>query len=79
MPRWLGGWINLFVRDTEHSRILQQVEKDSEVLNLMLMKNEAASKLLRDIVYELQMHPGWDASSAGREKNGRDCQQTNLP
>lgn len=56
-----------FVRDEHRNRERSHIEKDAEVLNLMIGNNEAAADALRSIVFEMQSHPKWDESIAGRQ------------
>jgi cytochrome P450 len=56
-----------FVRDIEREREKTHVEKNSEALEWMLGGNEAATDLMRKIVFELQSHPRWDERKQDRK------------
>jgi hypothetical protein len=56
-----------FARDGARESQKLQVEKDAEVLNLLIGNNEAAADALRRLVFEMQTHLAWDESKAGRK------------
>ncbi|MHC2241111.1 hypothetical protein [Bradyrhizobium elkanii] len=49
-----------FGRDAEKQTMESQVEKDAQILNLMLAKNDASADVFRKLLHEMQLRPGWD-------------------
>jgi hypothetical protein len=61
-----------FTREANRESEKLQVEKDAEVLNLLVGRNTAAADILRKIVFEMQSNPKWDGNKAQRRQMA-DC------
>jgi hypothetical protein len=59
-----------FAKDANRELEKNQDEKNSEVLKIMVGDNEAAADLLRKVVFEVQIRPGWDGSTIDRQAIG---------
>lgn len=59
-----------FAKDANRELEKNQDEKNSEVLKIMVGDNEAAADLLRKVVFEVQIRPGWDGSTIDRQTIG---------
>ncbi len=57
-----------FEEDARRASEKLHIERDAEVLNLLVGRNQAAADLLRNIVFELQSNPKWDEKKATRKK-----------
>jgi hypothetical protein len=57
-----------FLRDEQTAAEKTHTEKNAQAFEWMVGSNEAATDLLRKMIFELQSHPEWDGNKAGRKR-----------